>query len=278
MGQKMQALFTTGEFARLCGTTKETLFHYDEMGLLKPRKVGENGYRYYSSDQFFDFDLITVLREAGSSLREIRSYLEHREPEAFVALLRENERKLAQEKQKIEKMRRTVKNAIATAEYGLHGECGVPWLEDCPEEYFIATAARGDVLEMPDVVRSIQDHLGYCEAHGFDEDLAVGSIVRKESLLTGDYRESYYSTRVAKPVRSSRLYVKPAGNYACILHKGYYSGLTETYPQLLRFIADNGLQVCGDSFETDLLGYLSAASEEEFVLKLAIAVCPGEAG
>ena len=33
MGQK---LFTSGEFAKFCNTTKDTLFHYDDINLLKP--------------------------------------------------------------------------------------------------------------------------------------------------------------------------------------------------------------------------------------------------
>ena len=39
-------LFKTAEFAALCGVKKDTLLHYDHIGLLKPQKVGENGYRY----------------------------------------------------------------------------------------------------------------------------------------------------------------------------------------------------------------------------------------
>ena len=47
MPDERAAFFTTGQFAKLCSTTKETLFHYDSLGLLKPARVGENGYRYY---------------------------------------------------------------------------------------------------------------------------------------------------------------------------------------------------------------------------------------
>ena len=38
--QKGKKHYTSGEFARLCGTTKETLRHYDEVGILKPAEVG----------------------------------------------------------------------------------------------------------------------------------------------------------------------------------------------------------------------------------------------
>ena len=39
---------TTGEFASAMGVSKDTLFHYDDIGLFCPEKVSENGYRYYS--------------------------------------------------------------------------------------------------------------------------------------------------------------------------------------------------------------------------------------
>ncbi len=35
-----EKLLTTGQFARAARTTKETLFHYDRIGLFHPVKVG----------------------------------------------------------------------------------------------------------------------------------------------------------------------------------------------------------------------------------------------
>lgn len=48
-------LFTTGEFANLFGIKKQTLFHYDDIGLLKPKHRTENGYRYYTIQQVPSF-------------------------------------------------------------------------------------------------------------------------------------------------------------------------------------------------------------------------------
>ena len=64
-GVKNEKFLKTGEFARLCHTTKETLFHYDREGILKPRHVSGNGYRRYGLEQFFDFDMISLLKETG---------------------------------------------------------------------------------------------------------------------------------------------------------------------------------------------------------------------
>ena len=68
--------FTTGEFAALCGVTKHTLFHYDEIGIFSPAIRGENGYRYYAPAQIEVFQVIAVLKELGMPLAEIRAYLD----------------------------------------------------------------------------------------------------------------------------------------------------------------------------------------------------------
>ena len=60
--------FKTAEFAALCGVKKDTLLHYDHIGLLKPQWVGENGYRYYSARQLATYDLISALRRLDTPL------------------------------------------------------------------------------------------------------------------------------------------------------------------------------------------------------------------
>ena len=90
--------FKTAEFAALCGVRKDTLLHYDHIGLLKPQWVGENGYRYYAAQQLRTYDLIAALRRLGTPLAEIRDYLTRRSPQALLALLEEKEAQLAEER------------------------------------------------------------------------------------------------------------------------------------------------------------------------------------
>lgn len=46
-----ETTFTIGQFAAIHGIHKKTLMWYDQVGLLSPAFVGENGYRYYSYRQ-----------------------------------------------------------------------------------------------------------------------------------------------------------------------------------------------------------------------------------
>ena len=89
-------LLTTGEFASLCGTQKGTLLFYEKEGLLKPKHVSENRYRRYGVEQFFEFDLLSMLKEVGSSLKEIKAHLHNMNGENFLSFLLEKQ--LAAEK------------------------------------------------------------------------------------------------------------------------------------------------------------------------------------
>ena len=45
-----RSMLTVKQLSKLAGVTPRTLHHYDEIGLLKPSRVGDNGYRYYGED------------------------------------------------------------------------------------------------------------------------------------------------------------------------------------------------------------------------------------
>ena len=50
------------------GTTSRTLRHYDDIGLLKPSRTGDNGYRHYDQDALVRLQRILLLRELGLGL------------------------------------------------------------------------------------------------------------------------------------------------------------------------------------------------------------------
>lgn len=66
---------TVTEVSRLAGVSVKTLHHYDEIGLLKPTKVTEAGYRLYDEEALERLYLILVFRELGLSLKDIGDIL-----------------------------------------------------------------------------------------------------------------------------------------------------------------------------------------------------------
>ena len=67
---------TVTEIANLAHISVRTLHHYDAIGLLKPTKISESGYRYYDDGALERLYLILLYREIGFSLTEIRQLLD----------------------------------------------------------------------------------------------------------------------------------------------------------------------------------------------------------
>ena len=66
---------TVNQIAKQTGVSVRTLHHYDAIGLLKPTKITEAGYRLYDADALERLYLIIVYRELGFSLKKIGELL-----------------------------------------------------------------------------------------------------------------------------------------------------------------------------------------------------------
>ena len=69
-------MFKISTFAKLSKLSLKTLRYYDQIGILKPRKVDEDtGYRYYSADQLLELNRILIYKELGFTLPQITQLL-----------------------------------------------------------------------------------------------------------------------------------------------------------------------------------------------------------
>jgi len=104
------------EVARIAGTTSRTLRHYDDIGLLKPSRVGSNGYRYYDGGALLQLQRILLLRELGLGLPAIAEVF-HRQAGPVAALTRHLEW-LDQEQQRLARQAESVRQTIETVRAG----------------------------------------------------------------------------------------------------------------------------------------------------------------
>ncbi|HEX5379947.1 MAG TPA: MerR family transcriptional regulator [Phenylobacterium sp.] len=111
------SVFTVSEVAKLSGVSVRALHHYDEIGLLKPGHVGENGYRYYGRDELLRLQQILFHRELGFRLEEIRQVLD---APGFdrVAALRAHRGRLMAEARRYRALVKTLDATLAELEGG----------------------------------------------------------------------------------------------------------------------------------------------------------------
>lgn len=90
-------LISISEMAKLHGLTRQTLIHYDTIGLFKPIEVDDKGYRYYSRRQIPFLREICFLKALGIGLKEIMAHLQGRDPQREKVLLERHKKVLMQE-------------------------------------------------------------------------------------------------------------------------------------------------------------------------------------
>ena len=67
---------TVAEVSKLTGVSVRTLHHYDAIGLLKPARVTEAGYRLYDGEALARLQTILLFRELKFPLKQIKTILD----------------------------------------------------------------------------------------------------------------------------------------------------------------------------------------------------------
>ena len=273
----MSGLFLkAGSFAALCGVKKDTLFHYDQIGILNPEKVDEeNGYRYYSVKQLYTFDLISALKKLGMPLREIKAFLDRRTPQEFLDLLRVQQAALEEERLRLEAVGQLLQETIAATDLSRTVTPGTIQLETLtqPERYLAVKAADYPHFDEQQYLLRSRDLLQQAREHG---SLAFppGDIVTRESLEQERYVEDYHFCRMGPGAAPEGLMEKPAGTYAVLYHQGSYGSLEQAYATLARWVKEQGYPIIGNLYEEDLLHYMSSRDPSRYLMRISIQVNP----
>ena len=287
MSKKM---LTTGAFAKLCKTTKETIFHYDRENILKPRYEASNGYRYYSLDQLWDFESIATLKDIGSSLREIRYYLKDTEPERLLSFLREKDSALDEEIERLlqrklflsdmlSSLQELSQSSLDTVSFARQEET---LLEVWPIDPSAARSASA-------LWETFYDYLGSYRERNRMARWPFGTILEWEGPKTANCAEegrqgassARYFFGLAKDAEGSAknacgqpgplsLLAQDAGLYAILFHKGNHAEQERAIASFLSFLEGKGLSHDKHVFCTDMLAYARRGDETAYVNRYSV--------
>ena len=107
--------YSTHELAQLAGVTARTLRWYDQTGLLRPARTGENGYRYYSEAEVKRLQHILYFRALGVGLAEIKACLDAPDFDR-TDMLRSHLAALEKERYRIDRLIASVQETIRVEE------------------------------------------------------------------------------------------------------------------------------------------------------------------
>lgn len=268
----MNRALRSGQFARLCRTTKDTLRHYEDIGLLSPAFIAENGYKNYLPDQVMDFMLISSLRDAGCSLADIKRFLEGdkgelreviaKRMEAFgrqIALLERKRDLLASFVERIDE--------LETWRGGAGELTSGSWrIQECPEAHYIETRLplAGDIEATFD---ALTDHIAYCNGKGLEllaESQQASYRIERSCFAADSYQLGFFlCTQTLRPVPCDRYRLRPAGRYLQYLSALPLGAVRddgpleenlvfEMYRKIALVMEHEGIALMGDAYTTEL--------------------------
>ncbi|MCR3759228.1 MerR family transcriptional regulator [Clostridium felsineum] len=260
--------FTTGEFAKMCNVEKHVLFHYDNIDLFKPAIINENGYRYYSYNQYFTFYVIINLKMLGMSLKDIKVYLQQRNPSLLLKLLEEKSLEVAEKIKWFQDLQKTIETMKITTTEALNSDDTI-CLKALPCEIIF----RSDNIENASgksFASFMQEYTRFSKNLDITIQESIGSILSVKNLRNKNFFTLSYLYIKSDSFIKGKTVLRKAGMYLCGYFKGSYEDTDTMYDKLLNYADNNGINLGEYSFEEYLISDIAEKEPENYVTKIMI--------
>jgi DNA-binding transcriptional MerR regulator len=239
------------------------------MGLVTPIERGENNYRYYSHSQITSTNLINTLQSLGMSLKEIMELIRRRTPGGVSALFARQGDIIKGEIERLERSRKLLSTLREMVDIGLAADEDVieARVED---EESVYMGPQMDYSGGKTIEEATLDFYEYCMERDPDMDMnyPVWGFFSEERVKNRDWYgpDKFYFWMPDAPDR------KPQGLYAVGYTRGYYGHCDDLYRRMIKFIADNGFEVCGPAWEMYPLNEISIVNKDNYLIKVSISI------
>lgn len=242
-------LFTIGQFAKLHEINKKTLMWYDEIGILKPAVVKENGYRYYSFHQSSLLETILMLRELNVSIPEIQDFLKNRSASSLETLLADKVRELDDTISHLKALRAIMNETRWNMSALRNLDLSEVSIVEKPETHYLVTVPISQGIPFEQEIERV-----VAEAKKYQlkrlHDASYGSILPVEDLYCGHYHNySALYMELPFPTHRKGLHIQPKGTYLRAFCKGSWDKLPGRYMEILNYAKENRLQFYGFAYE-----------------------------
>jgi len=262
-------LLSISDFAEFSRTTRDTLLHYDRIGLLSPVIRGDNNYRYYSGNQLPIVNVIRTFQQLGMSLDEIMRLKDHRTPElantVFERQIEEIDNKI-NEWVSARKLLLTLKKAI-TSVSGI--DESVITVKHLPAEAIVLGEINDYSRDRTDYDTLLSFYHDIAQKYpNIDPNYPVWAMYSQNQLIERDWSnpERYY---FYNPDGYDR---KPAALYAIGYTRGGYKPNNELYERLEEFIIKNNYEICGNAYEEYPINEICAINDHDYLIRIMITV------
>lgn len=262
---------TSGEFQKMCQTTRDCLRHYAETGILVPYTNPENGYHYYSYAQVGSFYMIKVLREMDTPIANISAFLNNAENMGGQDFMGDQYKNLLKKRRELDEKIKATGNMIWFLELSRRMTGEEPVLLEIDGQISIkATAITGrKAYSIKDVPEDVKRHLNQFGEN--ESAFPMGAVILKEDFRQEDYRYDKLFSPI-KPKKTNKSGKTKLVGIAISSSPMYNVDIRARYKALEEFLKKNGLQAKSDIYVLSLVNITDPSGERRYLKCAAVIV------
>lgn len=183
-------MLKTAEFASLCDVSKDTILYYDRMGLLIPALRSDNGSRFYYTEQLNTFHIISFLRKAGCSIKDIKLFLDAKKPQDYLEMMEDKYQALLLKKKELERSIQSMRllNYVLSL-----SESAIVLMANAPSLY-ITPMTEEESSDRNERNKKYYEHISACRMNSSIDDYPIGYLFSPEDIIHGKLTaRGYYS-------------------------------------------------------------------------------------
>lgn len=263
-------LMKISQFANLSGISRKNLIFYDEIGLLPPERIDDNGYRLYSYRQVEICSVIWALREIGMPLAEIKNYLDQRTPDRLIELFTQQRENVDQKIEKLHKIRRMIDTRIRITQQAREIDIDAVTIRRCEKELLFVSDPLGDLDEI-EIEKASNDFYNLSIEEQIIYGYPLGAILTRDKFLCKRWKQPtrFFFKLPPKDNHQPEFY-KPAGLYLIAYGISSYNPPEEIYNKIYDYIEQHNLTIAGDCYEEYILDEISIRDQDQYLLQISV--------
>ena len=267
MFQSSEYFLSTGEFAKLCNTTRDTLRHYHKIGLIIPQQNEENGYYYYSPSQLTSFYFISMFRQLDTPLGSIKKCLIHSDESSYYDFCRDQLNSLVKMRTEINRKIVSLTNATMLMHHMKHAKGDEPHIFSFHEKttYYFTPIRSTPSEHAADIADDIRRHLEVCSKKSDIYPFPISGTIDQDDFFHGIYRyKQLCSSTSARPNGTDILQMPTTRVVGCSC-KDSNTDISDIYRRLQHFIEEQKITVISDLFSMNLFNFMDTQAEHRYL-------------
>lgn len=257
-------------FSKLSGISRKNLIYYDNIGILKPILIKDNGYRYYSYTQLDEVSILMTLKDLGVPLKEIKSYMEDVSPDNLINLIINQKQKILEELNRLNQMNYIIEQRINNIPIISSIDCSKIFLEHCDEELiFLGPQA---IFDANNIEEDFVNFLDYATSKKLVSGYPLGVYANYEDIFSNKNHSYNYFYKVHPNIEFIEKIIKPSGLYVIAYDNTYLADDDKIFHEIDNFIKKNNLSPSGNVYIENISDEIITKNPDKYYSKISVKV------